>query len=153
MTAYCNLSSYFRKNQKFLDWGFHDPLCLEDGRIRRNPSMIIMTEIKVKKTSSNERSQPTSSSVPCSLTHLDALMLALFRKLRVLDWVWLCPFCGFAFVLSKPLCCCIFGGLWRVVATDAEVRLSASSFCPPFSSLGWQTLSLEEKWTEREKQM
>lgn len=76
--------------------------------------------------------------------HFEALMLALFNRLRALWFVLLGPFCPSAF--TEPSGCCDPGGLSRVEATEAAV-LSTSLFWPEFSSLGAQTRSLRNKMT------
>lgn len=73
--------------------------------------------------------------------HLEALMLALFKRLRTVWFGLLVSFCESIFTSSESSGWCDLG-LWRVDATEAAVLLSTSAFWSRAASLGTQTRSL-----------
>ena len=79
----------------------------------------------------------SSSFYSFTLIHLEALILALFNRLRALWFGFLGPFSTFPF--SKPSA---FEGLSRVVATLAVERFSNSLFSSTASLIGAQPRSL-----------
>ena len=77
--------------------------------------------------------------------HWEPLILALFNRLRALQFGLLNPFSNSELAVSKLLGCSALGELWIPVATAAAVRPSNSPFWSAVSSLGTLTRSLQKQ--------